>query len=254
MEKRIVIHGILISYREEKRGGGDAIVFLHGWRSNAAVWRPLIDCLETGIRTFYSLDLPGFGMSEMPKEDLALSDYADIVTGFVETVCPESNVVLVGHSFGARIAVKIAARHPKQLSKLVVIGSGGALMHQTERTAKKIIAKLVKPFFRARFMQPIRKRIYAHIGAEDYVEAPELKETFIKIVGEDIAPLFPRVTAETLVIWGEKDDMAPLAYGKRMAAEIPNARLAVVKDAGHYCFVEKPEECARLIDAFVKEK
>ena len=253
MEKRIVIRGILIAYHEEGKGN-EAIVFLHGWRSNGAVWRPLIDCLELNGKKLYSLDLPGFGMSEMPKERLTLGDYAGIVEGFVTAACPGSKTVLIGHSFGARIGIKIAAQNPEWLERLVLVGSGGAPMNPAERGMKKAMAKLMKPFFKARFMQPLRKKLYGMIGADDYVETPELKETFVSVIGEDIAPLFQRVMADTLVIWGENDDMAPLAYGKRMAREIPNAELAVVEDAGHYCFVEKPAECARLIGEFLNEK
>ncbi len=253
MEKRLVMHGILIAYHEEGRGDR-AVIFLHGWRSNGTIWRPLIDCLEIGKRTLYSLDLPGFGMSETPKECLTVGDYADIVKGFVDAVCPEKDIVLVGHSFGARIAVKIAAEDPEWLARLVLIGSGGADMNAAERGAKKAIAKFAKPFFKARFMQPLRKRLYTMIGAGDYVETPELKETFVNVIGEDIAPLFPKVMADTLVIWGEKDDMAPLAYGKKIAAKIPNADLEIVENAGHYCFVEKPAECAELIREFLEKK
>ncbi len=273
VQKQIIIKGLLVNYYVE--GGGSApIIFLHGWRSEGAVWLPLFNNLTTKPSTpyflsytFYALDLPGFGNSEMPKNPFALHDYAEMIREFITKIHDSlllrpladsdgqakfriQDVIIIGHSFGARIAIKLAAQNPQLIQKLVLIGSGGA--RPWWRRISICIAKLFKPFFAPRFMQPFRKKIYTLIGAEDYLATPALTQTFLNAINENLMPLCPSIQCPTLIIWGENDLEARLAYGQKMARAIPNAKLAVIKNAGHFCFLDQPEQCIGILQAFLK--
>lgn len=251
-EKKLVLNNLLVTYYEQ--GNGTApLIFLHGWRSEAAVWLPLFKSLYKIPYTLYAVDLPGFGKSETPKKPFILEDYADVVQEFVSKVIGQtSKVTLVGHSFGARVAIKCAATHPELIEKLVLVDSGGARMKSEKRKALKIVAKLAKLFFKPGFMQPLRKKIYERLGATDYVATPELQQTFLNIINEDLTPLFPKITAPTLIVWGEKDEETPLSYARIMHQTIPHSELVILPNAGHFSFLDNPEKFVQALTEFIK--
>ncbi len=247
--KQILINECVIAYGTAGRGDR-SLVFLHGWRSDKEAWLPVARLMENaGYRLFF-IDLPGFGASETPKHAYALHDYAETVRLFIERL-GLGNPCVIGHSAGARIAAKLAAENPDLLEKLVLVASGGARPAFTG--LKTALAKIAKPFFAMGFMAPLRKKLYAWMGAEDYLATPGLQKTFVNIVNEDLDPLLRNIKTETLVIWGEKDVTAPLAYGRHMAKLIPHARLEIIEGAGHYCFQENPDTFVLLLADFLKK-
>ncbi len=248
MENRhIIINNALLSYATMGMGER-ALIFLHGWRSNKEAWTSVAACMEhAGYRLFF-IDLPGFGASEILKKPYTLHDYAETVRMFIEKLNLK-NCVIIGHSFGARVALKITARYPELAKKLVVVGSGGS--RPWWRHVSMFVAKLMHPFFTPRFMQPLRARIYRAIGAEDYLATPALKQTFLNTINENLMPLCPFVQCETLVVWGENDREARLEYGRAMTRAIPNARLIIIADTGHFCFQDAPEEFVSLLTEFL---
>lgn len=251
-QKQIIINGLLINYYAG--GGGDQpLIFLHGWRSDASVWLPAFQALTPYSYALYALDLPGFGASELPKHPFTLHNYADIVKEFINHVPNPSPLkpIIIGHSFGARVAMRYAADNPEGIEKLVLIGSGGAPGKASG--IKKIIAKITKPFFMPRFMQPLRRAIYAAIGADDYLATPHLQKTFLNIIKEDIMPIARTISIPALIIWGEHDAVSPLAYGKKLHETIHGSELAIISNAGHFCFLDQPEKCINAMRTFIKE-
>ncbi len=244
MENRqLLIKNSLISYVTAGKGE-QSLIFLHGWRSNKEVWLTVAQLMENcGYRLIF-IDLPGFGASETPKKPYTLHDYAETVRLFAEKLELKVHAV-IGHSVGARIAAKLAAENPGFMEKLVLVASGGA--RPAFVGLKACLAKIAKPFFVMGFMAPLRKKMYAWMGAEDYLATPDLQKTFVRIVNENLDPLLPRIKTDTLVIWGDKDEIAPLTYGRHITKLILHARLEILEDAGHYCFNEQPEKFAAII-------
>ncbi|MDO8582822.1 MAG: alpha/beta hydrolase [bacterium] len=244
MENRqIIINETLVSYATAGRGDR-SLIFLHGWRSNKEAWLPVEQLMENAGYRLVFIDLPGFGASEAPKRPYALHNYAETVRLFAEKLELQVHAV-IGHSAGARIAAKLAVENPDFMDKLVLVASGGA--RPAFVGLKSCLAKIAKPFFAIGFMAPLRKKLYAAIGAEDYLATPELQKTFVNIINENLDPLLPRIKTDTLIIWGEKDATAPIEYGKHITKLIPNSRLEVIENAGHYCFSEKPEKFVALL-------
>jgi pimeloyl-ACP methyl ester carboxylesterase len=99
---------------------------------------------------------------------------------------------------------------------------------------RKLILKLLK----------LDKADYAQI------ESSELKETFKNVIKEDLRPYFHLIKTPALVIWGEDDAITPLTEGKIIAENIPGAKLEVIKNTGHFLFLEKPEEFIKLIKEY----
>ena len=100
---------------------------------------------------------------------------------------------------------------------------------------RKILIKLLR----------LNKTDYAQINN------PKLKETFKNIINEDQSPYLSNIKIPTLVIWGEKDTVTPLQEGELIAKSIPNAKLSIIKNAGHFRFLENTEEFTKLIKDFI---
>jgi pimeloyl-ACP methyl ester carboxylesterase len=250
--EQLVLHDTIVAFTAiEAHIGGEApaLLFLHGWRSEAAVWNTFMRMVGQG-RNCYALDLPGFGSSPTPKNTWELSDYAQVVSQFIAKK-NLTNVILIGHSFGGRVAIKLAAQKPAWLKKLVLIGVPGARHNGALVNFISDLAKLFKPLFKPQLMQPLRRRIYKSMGAEDYLGTPELQHIFVRVINEDLAPLLPNISVPTLIIWGRRDGSVPLVVGQKMAKEVPAAQLVVIDKASHYAFIDAPEECARAVQQFI---
>jgi len=250
MEKQknqLVIHDQLVNYYQFGYGK-KTIIFLHGWRSNAEAWFGVITQLLNKDFKIYCLDLPGFGSSPVPYRPYSVGDYAAIVTGFMEKRCL-LNSYLVGHSFGGRIAIKIASENPKLVDRLILVDSAGI---KKEFTSRKKLAKIVKPIFKPEIMKKLRSRIYSAMGAEDYLATPELQGTYIKVIGEDLTDNLQSIKCKTLLIWGEDDKETPVADAEIINHGIERSRLEIIEDAGHFSFIDKPNEFVKIFKEFIE--
>lgn len=246
--KKLVLENLVVNFLKTDNSGVP-LVFLHGWRSESAVWFKIMSEAEKrGFRSF-ALDLPGFGLSEIPPEDFDLKKYAAVIESFLEKEGLEK-VYLVGHSFGGRIALKFASLFPENLSGLVLVDSAG--LKPKDKKIIRFFAKILKPFFKLPFFRSFRPLIYKIIGAEDYIATPRLKNVFLNVVKENLEPSLSRIKTKTLVVWGEEDKTTPLSFAETFHRQIKNSRLEIIKDAGHFSFMDNPEEFSKILFDFVK--
>lgn len=248
---KIIVQNLAIEYQDD--GVGEVVLFLHGWQDNLHTFNSLISLLSP-TRRIIRLDLPGFGKSEIPKETWNLDNYVQFIKDFIEKLDIKV-YALVGHSFGGRIALKGEATKNLQAQKIILIGSAGLAKNRTFRNlALKLLVKIgglityIPPLIFWR--EEIRKRMYRFVGS-DYLKAGALKETFLKIISEDLSTSAKKITTPTLLIWGENDTETPLYDGKRFAGLIPNSKLKVINGAGHFVHKEKSQEVAKLIQEFL---
>jgi pimeloyl-ACP methyl ester carboxylesterase len=227
------------------------IVFLHGWRSQAAVFDDVMTALDDGRTRMLAINLPGFGGSQAPKQPFRVEDYADIVAELLKKL-ELKGVAVVGHSFGGAVAARLATEYPELVSRLVLVGAAGIREATPSLTLKRRIARFVKPFFRPAFMQPLRRAIYRSMGAEDAVAAPQLAETFKLVVAQDMQSVLADITQPVLLVWGTRDTATPVEHGRKMAEHIPHAVLTVVDRAGHYVFLDQPKQFLEHVEAFLK--
>ena len=255
--KQIIINDLLINYyflgEEDNKKN---IIFLHGWRSESSVWFDIMKSLSKAEEyNLFAIDLPGFGKTQVPQHSLSIAGYAGIVLQFIEKLKVKGHIILIGHSFGGAVSIKFATDYQDTISQLVLIDSSGVRITNLSRKAglqiKKLIAKLVKPFFKPRFMQPLRKQIYKRFVNSDYVESEYIKVTYINVISEDLSPLFPAIKCPTLLFWGEKDQDTPLWMGELMHEKINDSKLIILKDVGHYSFLEKKKEFIVALKEFI---
>jgi pimeloyl-ACP methyl ester carboxylesterase len=235
-------------------GDGPPALLLHGWGGEGASLHPLAAHLAQRYRTI-TPDLPGFGGTEPPPADWGVPDYADWALQLLAKVGAE-RALFVGHSFGGRISIWLAATRPEVVDRLVLIDSAGI---RPERTSAQQAATLVSKAGRAAsgvpllgsFAERLRGRWHRAVGAEDYANAGGLRGTFVRVVNHDLRDLLPRVAAPTLLLWGADDDATPVEDGRLMEQLIPGARLKVFPNAGHFSYLDRTAETCAAIDAFL---
>ncbi len=258
MEKKVIIDNLLIQYVQSGNPAGDALIFLHGWRSQKEIWNAImassqLSALTEQVSKFncIAIDFPGFGKSQLPSKPFGIAEYAKIVELFIEKL-ELKNVTLIGHSFGGRVAIKLAASCPKHIGRLVLVDSAGFAMGASKKKLLGLSAKFIKPFFKPQFMQPLRKSIYKAIGAEDYVTTPELQKTFVKIVTEDLTADMTHIICPALLVFGQADVDTPVSFGERMQKLIPQAKLIILNDAGHFSFIDQPIQFLEALITFIQ--
>jgi len=244
--KQLVVRDTLINYGEVNPEASKALVFLHGWQSSAQAWSGIVERLSSSPVRIMALDLPGFGSSPLPKTTWGVGEYADMVVEFIQKLGLKE-VILVGHSFGGRIGIKLAAQNPDVIEKLVLVDAAGLRNENLVNRLKVMAAKTVKPLFELPIIRNFKTHAYRAIGATDLADSGPLKETFIKTINEDLASFLPQIKAPTLLVWGADDVETPVAYGKIMNRLIPNSKLVVLDKSGHFSFIDQPDKFADLI-------
>jgi pimeloyl-ACP methyl ester carboxylesterase len=100
-------------------------------------------------------------------------------------------------------------------------------------------------------MQGLRKKIYQKIGAEDYLATPELQKTFVNVTSEDLSEDMKKIQMPTLIISGENDKVTPPTYGELMKFLIKDSKIVILKNAGHFSFLDRPGKFAEELSRFV---
>lgn len=250
------IDGRRVRYIDE--GSGPVVLLLHGWAAPAETYRLIIAHLSAYCRVV-APDMPGCGGSEEPPCPWGVDDYADFTLHFAAAL-GISEAVLLGHSYGGRVIIKLLSRPdcPLRVQKAVLIDAAGIKPRHGPGYYCRVYAYkagkavLQLPGIRTLFPDAVEKLRSRH-GSADYRNAsPVMRATMVKSIAEDLTPLLPRIQASTLLIWGEKDTATPLSDGQLMEARIPDAGLVVLPGAGHFSFADQWGQCSRVLDAFLK--
>ncbi len=250
-----IIDGYHIRYKITG-GGRDTVVILQGWGTRLEVYDSVAAAINGKYRVV-QLDFPGFGESDEPREAWAVEDYADFFIRFMESLGIKK-AVLVGHSYGGRVIIKLAARKelPFTIDRIVLIDSAGILpkksFAQKVRIQKyKILKKIVNVKLIYRICPNLIDEWKSRQGSADYRNAsPMMRQCLVKAVNEDLTGLLPEIKPETLLIWGDLDTATPITDAHIMEEKIPNAGLAVIKGTGHFCFLEQPVIFANIMKSY----
>ena len=244
-------------YYSTKGNSKKYVIILQGWGTKVEIYNVIAETLCDKY-TVVSVDLPGFGESTEPREPWGVDEYKDFVREFMRRLGIDS-AVLIGHSFGGRIIIKLAAQKDRgfDIEKIVLVDSAGIVHPKSLGTKLKIYRyKLLKKladlkitrYFYGSLTEEWKKRQ----GSEDYRNAsPIMRACLVKAVNEDLKDLLPKIDRETLLIWGDKDTATPLSDGKTMEKMIPGAGLAVIPGTGHYSFLENQDKFCKILKSFL---
>jgi pimeloyl-ACP methyl ester carboxylesterase len=195
---------------------------------------PLAEAMQSSGRSVL-LDFPGFGASPLPPEAWGTAEYADACAEWLGTL-PPGRRLWIGHSFGARVGLRLAARHPEAIDGLFLIAAAGLQPRRSLKTRLRLTARRWA-FRLARSMVPegpARERLRRHFGSADYARAGPLRPILSKTVAEDLSEVAERVRCPTVLVYGEQDHETPPEIGERLQALIPNSRLYVLRGFDHW--------------------
>ncbi len=213
------------------------IYILHGWVLGSKTkkkWQPLLDQLDQAGYQPIFFKIPG--LHQRLKQVWDLDDYVQ----WLETkLSSQSNVTLLGHSFGGQLAAKYASLHQEQIDKLILIGPAGikdnSWSMQVKRAVFGLAAKLGKRLFK--FLpgeKTSRWLLYKLAREQDYYQAyPELRQTMANVISEDIQDQLSLIEADTLLIWGMHDTASPFANSRIFSQGVVQSHLVSIPGARH---------------------
>lgn len=230
---------------------GAPLLLLHGWGSNARLMRPLAEAFADTYRV-YNVDLPGHGHSPPPPEPWGVPEHAALVESLIETQIGGGPVTLIGHSNGGRIALYMASSADLQplVDRLVLISPSGITPERSWTTRLRAgIAKTLKAPFK-HLPAPLRdpamdwlrhSLVWRVLGSSDYNALDGvMRETFVKTVNHHLDDRVHRITAPTLIFWGDEDTAVSRRQMETLGGAIDDAGLVVLDGAGHYGHLDDP--------------
>ncbi len=256
-------------------GQGNPVVLIHGLGTNSYTWRRIAPELAQTHRVI-TIDLKGFGASEKPLEgDYTVRAQADLVQEVIEAK-GLSDVTLIGHSYGGGISLLLALDDAKagdkRISRLVLLDSI-AYPQETPLFFDLLEVPVIGDLSMSMIPADVQIEQALRLAYEDHAAiTPEaiarysaplattggkhaLVETIRNIVPEDIeiiARQYPNVKVPTLIVWCNRDRVVPIELGQRLAANMPNAGLRIVRGCGHAPQEEKPAETLEVIKAHLR--
>ena len=255
---KTTLDGIMINEAHIGADDAPAILLLHGWGANISlVWSLAQHLAPLGYRV-YAFDLPGFGESGDPPVAWSVFDYANFVIRYLDAHNLDQ-ILLFGHSFGGRLGLILAAEHPERVTHMVLADSAGlrptmpATVQLRTNLYKTIRSGLTKIGMGA-FAEQLQTAYNKRYGSSDFNNASGImRETFVKVVNQDLLDYAKRVKAPTLLLWGENDEDTPLWMAKKLEAEMADAGLVVFNGAGHYSYLENLKQSVKAMDALFKD-
>ncbi|MBR4282080.1 MAG: alpha/beta hydrolase [Clostridia bacterium] len=240
----------------ETVGEGKDVLLLHGWGSSLSAFKGVMALLQNNYKVT-ALDLPGFGKSEMQKEPWSVGDYSNFVLEFINKVGLE-NPILVGHSYGGRIILKLCGEKKLSPEKIILIDGAGIKSKKpfkvrAKQTFFKTVKGVGKCFLWSDAGDVLTQYFRKKLGSADYNSAPEvLRKSLVMAVNEDLTPVLSNINCDTLLIYGENDTATPIREAKIIEKGVSgSAKLHIIKDAGHWAMVEKPAEVLGHIAEFL---
>lgn len=228
-------------------GSGIPLILLHGLSGSARWWSRNIPAFAAEFRVLVP-DLLGFGRTRVRGPIPPFPELSAVLTGWMDRLGLE-RANLVGHSMGGQIAVHLAARFPERVDRLVLVDPAGIPRPLTPRNLMRFARETAPP---SRWGDP---RFIPVIMGDALIAGPaSILRALYHMLRDDIRPLLPQISAPTLVVWGERDSLIPVAHARDFQGVIPGARLSVISGAAHNPMVDAPEAFNEAVLAFLREE
>lgn len=234
------------------------IVILHGWGLSGSKFSPLVKSLQKVGYDAYAPDLPGFGRSEFPKKPLVLDDYAEFLRVFLEEKRMRK-AVLIGHSFGGRVAIKFSSRYAEEVVAVVLTGTPGFTPIPRGKLLVFIALAKIGGFV---FSLPVlgilkdtvRRLYYYLVGAREFYRAEGvMRQTFKNIVQEELEVPMKQMGVPVLLLWGAEDPIVPANIAHMMKNTIQESKLVIEPAADHGFPFNSSSIFSQRVSAFLQE-
>ena len=193
--------------------------------------------LEEHFR-IYRLDLPGFGESNI-EIPLTVEEVSEILHGFVLKM-EIDKPILLGHSYGGRVAICYAAKYP--VEKLILVSSAG--VKKRLKFSKRFKVKLYKILKKC--------HITLTMGSSDYQQADDVKKKMlVQAVNTDLQEQMKKITAPTLLLYGSEDRVTDLTIAQTIRKRIAHSTLIILEGCGHFPYLERPSYFSLILMSFL---
>lgn len=225
----------------ESAGPAPRVLALHGWGRRASDFRSAL-----GELPYLAPDLPGFGASPPPAEVMGSREYAAILAPLLEEL--SERPVLVGHSFGGRVALHLATMHPDRFGGLVL--TGAPLLRLTPQGKPALLFRMSRWARRLGLIPEARmERIRQRYGSRDYSTASGvMRDILVRILNESYQDELAALDLPVLLLWGAEDQEASVAIAERLAELIPGAELQILDGVGHSVPLEAPRALEEAVE------
>jgi pimeloyl-[acyl-carrier protein] methyl ester esterase len=260
----------------EALGQGRDIVLVHGWGLHGGVWRGLAGRLAASFRVLLP-DLPGHGRSPAANGDFTLADVVAELQGHMT-----APAVWVGWSLGALVALTAARRFPQRVSRLVLIGATPKFVQAPDwpcamplQTLAQFARDLEDDYHATlvRFLSlqmgsgdvpgctsaanagsasAAVRQLRALLMEHGEPEPAALRSGLQWLADTDLRADLPAITAPALVLHGQHDRLVPPAAAEFLARQLPAARLALIRSAGHAPFLSHPDATWSALTEFLR--
>ena len=254
----------------------EPIIFIHGL---SGCWQNWLEQLPhfARDRRVIAVDLPGFGQSEMPAEDISISGYADAIDALMEELDVDT-AQLVGNSMGGFIGAELAIQYPPRVERLVLAAAAGLSIEsiRTERTkglrhrAENVVffslgniaSRSHQVALRPRLRHALLLLVAAHpaklpgpLAAQQVLGSgkPGFSDALEAMCRYPLRDRLEKISCPTLIIWGDKDRLVPLKDAAIFEKLIPDSRKLVYEDTGHVTMMERPARFNRDVRSFLDE-
>jgi len=261
-----------ITYVDLGEGDGPPILFLHGLGGNWQNWLENLPRAAQERRTI-ALDLPGFGTSPMPSEEISISLYARLVDELLERLGIGS-AVIVGNSMGGFVSADLAINYPARVERLVLAAAAGISVTTLRRrptltffrvnglisavTLARSHAVIARPRLRHALLStvirhPSRLRADVLLEIMPGSNAPGFMPALEALLDYDFTDRLDEVGCPTLLVWGREDILVPVADAEEFERRLPDAHKVVFDETGHMPMLERPGEFNDCLIGFLSE-
>lgn len=253
MENHICIDKIDIACFDYGKGG-DSILLLHGWGQSHTFWNDIIVELRDSYH-IYSLDLPGFGLSDEPKSIWNIDDYATFIHQFIVKLAI-NDPIIIGHSYGGRIAISYASRYP--VKKMVLYSTGGGILEKSlmKRLYREVFVKLGK-YVMPNLLYKSHSLIFKPNSYENTVLLRKNRSRRMLDIytqhPRDLREIMGKIRAKTLIITGGRDHITDPDTGRELHRRIKDSTYVEIPDATHFAHLESPRAFYSALEKFLVE-
>lgn len=253
MDKNIVIDNLSTKYYEFGTGT-ETIVLVHGWGQSHVFWSDVVTRLKESY-LIYSLDLPGFGLSDEPESTWNIDQYATFIHQFV-TKLSINNPIVIGHSYGGRIAISYASRY--LVKKVVLYSTGGGIPEKSlmKKLYRNVFVELAK-YFIPNLIYKSHSMIFKP-GSYDntiilHIERSRRMLDIYTQKPQDLREAMAKIQTKTLVITGGKDHITNPATGRELSQRLNDSTYVEIPDATHFAHLESPRAFYSALEKFLLE-
>ena len=253
-----VATGVTLPYLDQGDSSGTAVLLLHPWGESLRCFDRLVALLPPSLHVL-AMDQRGHGDADKPAGRYALASFAADVEAFMDTVGLTA-AVLVGSSSGGYVAQQVAVDNPNRVAGLVLVGSPRSL-HGRPAFADEV-ERLTDPVDPTWVRESLTWFPRYHDVPDWFIEdrvqdglrmpAHVWRDTLTGLITAPAPTETGTITAPTLIIWGDRDDLLPGEDQRALAAAIPGSRLVAYENTGHLVLWEQPEPVAADLTRFVE--